>query len=901
MPLSWNEIRARAISFSKEWETERSEHAEAKTFWDQFFNVFGVSRRRIATFEVPVKKGGGAGGFIDLLWKGELLVEHKSRGRDLDRAFIQAKDYFPGIKDRDLPRYVLVSDFARFRLHDLEQGTSTEFELNELYRYIRLFGFIAGYQSHVLKPEDPANIEAAELMGRLHDQLLGVGYEGHALELYLVRLLFCLFAEDTSIFERRQFQDYVEAKTSEDGSDLGHHLASLFYILNTHEDRRLRNLDEDLAAFPYVNGRLFEEVLPPASFDSKMRQSLLECCRLNWGRVSPAIFGSLFQSVLNTKLRRNLGAHYTTEQNILKVIRPLFLERLWEEFDRAKHSKPKLRLLHEKLSKLRFFDPACGCGNFLVVTYRELRMLELALLRRLYSGHSTGFLDVSEIVWIDVDQFYGIEVEEFPAQIAQVALWMTDHQMNMQISEEFGQYFRRLPLKKSPNIVCGDALAVDWTSVVMPQDLTFILGNPPFVGAKYMDARQRATVASVFEGIEGHGLLDFVAAWFLKAADFMQRNPKISAGLVATNSITQGEQVGVLWGELLRRGMKIQFAHRTFQWSSEARGKAAVHCVIVGFGPTEPERKILFDYATLQSEPHAVPATNINPYLVDAPDVVVTRRQNPLCNVPQIGIGNKPIDGGFYLFSPEEMAEFVRREPQAESLFRRWVGSVEFINNIERWCLWLGNIAPEQLRELPEAMKRVEAVRQFRRASISEGTRRLADHPTRFHVENMPSGNSLVIPEVSSERRPVIPIGFVGPDTLCSNLVKLVPNATRYHFGVLSSTMHMSWVRAVGGRLKSDYRYSKDIVYNNFPWPEPNPSQQKAVEEAAELVLSTRANFPTSSLADLYDPVSMPSSLRDAHDALDRAVDRAYQRARFKGERDRVQLLFRRYLELTAE
>lgn len=901
MPLSWNEIRDRAIRFSKEWAGESSEDAEAKSFWDAFFNVFGIDRRRVATFETPVKKSDGSGGYIDLLWKGMLLVEHKSRGKDLNRAFTQAKEYFPGLKERDLPRFILVSDFARFKLYDLENGNQYEFLLHDLYKHIRLFGFIAGYEVYALKPEDPANIEAAERMARLHDQMLAVGYEGHALEVYLVRLLFCMFADDTSIFERKQFQEYIDTKTSVDGSDLGHHLATLFHVLNTHETKRLKNLDEHLAAFPYVNGKLFEEVLPPASFDAQMRDSLLECCALNWSKVSPAMFGSLFQSVMKKELRRNLGAHYTSEQNILKLVRPLFLDALWGEFDRVKNTRAKLIDFHKKLAGLRFLDPACGCGNFLVVTYRELRLLEMEVLRRLYARRETGFLDVSEIVWIDVDQFYGLEVEDFPAQIAQVALWMTDHQMNMLISEEFGQYFRRLPLNKSPNIVCGNALTTDWATVVEPARLNYILGNPPFVGAKYLDDMQRADVEGVLGSIEGSGLLDLVAAWYVKAAKLMVKQKSIRTAFVSTNSITQGEQVGVLWEELLRLGMEIQFAHRTFQWNSEARGKAAVHCVIIGFAAPHAREKVIYDYATVRSEPHAIVAKHINPYLVDAPDVILKRRHAPLCDVPRIGIGNKPIDGGHYLFTPGQREEFLAREPRAGPYFRRWFGSVEFINNIERWCLWLGDASPDALRSMPEVLKRIEAVRRFRSESKSPPTRELAKTPTRFHVENMPRGTSLLIPEVSSERRPYIPIGFIGPEVLCSNLVKLVPHASGFHFGVLSSAMHMAWVRAVAGRLKSDYRYSKDIVYNNFPWPTPSPGQREAIEHASGEVLKARSQFPNSSMADLYDPVTMPPVLSDAHGWLDRAVDAAYRKPRFHGEAERVQHLFILFQALNAD
>lgn len=632
MPLSWNEIKDRALKFSREWADECSEDAEAKSFLDAFFNVFGVPRKRVATFEQRVKKIGDKEGYIDLLWKGILLIEHKSRGKDLDRAFSQAKDYFPGLKDRDVPRYVLVSDFERFRLYDLEEGELHEFTIKEFHKNVRLFGFIAGYQTTAYKEQDPVNIKAAERMGRLHDKLKDIGYQGHALEVYLVRLLFCLFADDTSIFERRQFQDFIEQRTAEDGQDLAQWLANLFEVLDTPHAERLKTLDEQLAAFPYVNGSLYAERLRMAAFDRDMRDILLECCALDWGRISPAIFGALFQSVMDQKLRRNLGAHYTTEKNILKLIGPLFLDELRAEFERVKNQPKKLYEFHQRLAKLKFLDPACGCGNFLVIAYRELRLLELDILRALYGKAATLSLDVAEFnILCDVDQFFGIETEEFPAQIAQTALWLMDHQMNMVVSEEFGNYFVRLPLKKSATILHGNALQTDWRGVVKPAELSYILGNPPFVGAKYMHDEQRADIAVVFHDVPGAGLLDFVAAWYRKAADYMADNRAIKTAFVSTNSITQGEQVGVLWPDLLRRGVKIHFAHRTFQWSSEASGKAAVHCVIIGFALHDATDKRIFDYETLQSEPHEIKAKNINPYLVDAPDLVVSRRSTPLC------------------------------------------------------------------------------------------------------------------------------------------------------------------------------------------------------------------------------------------------------------------------------
>jgi hypothetical protein len=895
MPLSWNEIKSRALAFSREWADVASEDAEAKTFWNEFFHIFGVSRRRVASFEQRVKKIDGRDGYIDLLWKGMLLIEHKSRGKDLDRAHRQALDYFPGLKDRELPHYIVVSDFARFRLYNLEDDAQHEFKLNDLHKNVQLFGFIAGYQTHAIREEDPVNIKAAERMGRLHDQLKEVGYTSHALEVYLVRLLFCLFAEDTGIFQRQQFQEYMEQRTHEDGSDLGHHLSTLFYVLNTPEDKRLKNLDEQLNAFPFINGRLFEESLPPAAFDAAMRQSLLDCCGLDWSRISPAIFGSLFQSIMDKTARRNLGAHYTSEKNILKLIKPLFLDALWEKFEKIKTSKPKLAEFHKTLRRLVFLDPACGCGNFLVIAYRELRLLELEVLRAL---HTSGqmVLDVRNLISLDIDQFYGIEIEEFPAQIAQVALWLMDHQMNLMASEQFGLYFARIPLKSSATIVCGNALRMNWNDVVPAEKLSYLLGNPPFVGHHYQSAEQKTDQSQVMHEISAQGVLDFVANWYVKSAEYMKANPEIEAALVSTNSITQGEQAGLLWPLLLSKGVRINFAHRTFQWNSEARGKAAVHCVIVGFALFNRPVKWLFEYEDIKGEPLAIRANNINPYLVDAPDTVVINRNAPICDVPKMSWGNKPTDGGNFILSPEEKQELLMQEPAAEKFVRRYMSGGDFLNNVERYCLWLPDVLPQELKALPRVMSRVEAVQKSRLASKAKSTREYAKYPTRFRQIAQPDSDYLAIPEVSSERRLYIPVAFFPKEVICSNTVQFIPNATLYHFGIINSLMHNAWTRTVCGRLESRYRYSNTIVYNNFPWPEnPGDKQKQAVEAAAQGVLDARARFPDASLADLYDPLTMPPVLLNAHRALDSAVDAAYGKKHFPTEADRVAFLFELY------
>ena len=741
MPLSWNEIKTRAFTFSKEWENESSEDAEAKSFWDDFFNVFGVSRRRVAAFEKAVKKQDGKQGFIDLLWKGVILVEHKSRGRNLDKAFQQAKNYFPGLKDHELPKYILVSDFQMFRLYDLETGTMSEFALKDFIQNVHLFGFIAGYEKRTYKEQDPANIQAAERMGKLHDALEASGYTGHALEVYLVRLLFCLFAEDTSIFERTQFQDYIDQSTKEDGSDLAMHLAQLFQVLNTPKDKRLKTLDETLDAFPYVNGKLFEEMLPFAAFNSKMREMLLFACGLDWSKISPAIFGSMFQAVMNPKERRNLGAHYTSEKNIQKVIKPLFLDDLYKEFEDRNKSIRGLHDLQEKIAKLRFLDPACGCGNFLIIAYRELRELELNILRELKKinekVYGIGFLNIGDILKVKIDQFYGIEHDEFPARIAEVAMYLIDHQMNLKVQLEFGQYFNTLPLKKSATIVCGNSLQIDWNSLLntaktvdikaqyaeiiqrswVAKEPTveygkvrlvveeykivdefdeskydernihfdYIFGNPPFVGQQLQNIQQKADMAKVFAKVEGAGVLDYVAAWYLKAAQLIQ-NTSIKCAFVSTNSISQGEQVGILWTELFNRyNIKIHFAHRTFSWRNEAKGNAAVHCVIIGFANYDAVDKYIFEYSDIKREPQAQKVKNINPYLTSGSDTFITRRNQPIGNVPPIRKGNQPTDGGHLIINSEaELKEILVKEPTLEQYIKKLIGAEEFINNKSR-------------------------------------------------------------------------------------------------------------------------------------------------------------------------------------------------------------------------
>ena len=914
MPLSWNEIRSRAIKFSKEWEHTSSEDAEAKSFLDGFFDVFGISRRRVATFEQKVRKLDNADGFIDMLWKGQILVEMKSRGKNLDKAYKQATDYFPGLKEEELPRCILICDFEKFRLFDLDENTQVEFSLKDLHKHIRHFGFLIGMQLKTFAEQDPVNIKAAEKMGKLHDQLEAIGYSGHALELYLVRLVFCLFADDTGIFEKDIFHEYIKNRTNEDGSNLASSLSELFYILNTAEDKRLKNLDEDLAHFPYVNGKLFAETLPPAAFDSGMRKALLECCALNWSQISPAIFGSLFQSVMNPQERRNLGAHYTSEKNILKVIKPLFLDDLQERFQKSKNNRKELVKLHEEISLLRFLDPACGCGNFLIVAYRELRLLELNIITQLFpKGQAVLKHDLDVFVKVNVDRFYGIEYEEFPAQIAQVAMWLIDHQMNTLVSETFGENYIRLPLQKSATIVHGNALRIDWQSLIDPlpwekkeQKFDFIFGNPPFVGKQLQNAEQKKDLEATFHGVKGSGVLDYVTCWYIHAAKYMTKyniSPQkfTICAFVSTNSICQGEQVGLLWNELFNKfKIEIHFTHRTFKWSNEAKGNAGVYVVIIGFSTFNIENKIIYEYTQVDGEPHEHKVKSISPYLVEGGHIVVNARSNPICDVPEIHKGNQPTDGGFLILTDDEKKDYVLQEPQGKKFIKKLVSAKEYLHNEPRWCFWLSKIDPNEFSHLPILLKRIKEVRDFRMKSTFPDTRKLSNTPYLFRDLKNPK-SFIVIPAHTSENRKYIPFGFLDINYIPHNSIFFIPNANLYHFGILISEIHMSWVRFVCGRLESRFRYSKDIVYNNFPWPEsPTENQKKTVEEKAQQVLDVRKQFPGSSLADLYDPLTMPPALVKAHNELDKAVDLCYRSQPFASETKRIEYLFELYDRYTS-
>jgi len=964
MRLGWNEIKQRAIRFSREWAGETREQAEAKSFWDAFFDVFGIPRRSVATFEEPVRKLSGQYGFIDLFWKGRLLVEHKSRGKSLDRAESQAFEYLQSLaaegRHDEIPRYVIVTDFDRLALYDLEPEEShnlpvfcgmhvqrVEIRVRDLHRHIRLFGFIPGYKVRTFGKEDPINIKAAEVMGQLHDAMAAGGYTGHALERFLVRILFCLFAEDTGIFDPNVFTEYIENETRPDGSDLGLHLARLFQVLDTPREQRQRNLDERLRGLPYVNGELFSEKLPLADMTAEMRDALIRCTGFDWSRISPAVFGSLFQSIMQPAERRQIGAHYTSERDILKLIHALFLDDLRAEFETIKHDRRKLSVFHQKLGKLQFFDPACGCGNFLVITYRELRLLELDVLDAMGYGGQT-VTDVALLARVDVDQMFGIEIEEWPARIAETALWLMDHQMNLLLAEKFGQYFVRLPLKKSARIINDNALRLNWRHVLNPAECSYILGNPPFVGHQWRNAEQQKDMEAIWGTAGRFGRLDYVTCWYKCAAEFIQ-GTQTRVGFVSTNSITQGEQVGILWGCLNGLGVRIHFAHRTFPWQSEARGKAHVHVVIIGFGVCDVPVKKLYDYADGDT-PTVSEVRGISPYLVEGGQTVLPSRTSPPRGMPQMKKGSQPTDGGNLILTNKERAELLEKEPGAERWLRPFIGGEELLNGGHRWCLWLKNISLPELQALPQVQVRVEKVRASRLKSPTASVRRFADYPTLFTQDRQPDSDYLAVPEVSSEARRFIPIAFLPATVIASNKLQIIVGGTLFHFGVLSSTMHMAWVRVVSGRLKSDYSYAP-AVYNNFPWPQLNapdyiqtvpyadglcvreaasrlywssyhdgseiegvPLETKHVSaylkgdakkiatvEAASLkVLAARARNPTSTLADMYDPLLMPPELVRAHAELDRAVDRCYRAAPFKSDRQRVEFLFALYEQCAA-
>lgn len=921
MRLSWNEIRTRAANFAREWEGEGYEKGQTQLFYRDFFDVFGVPVRRVASFEEPVKNLGEKRGYIDLFWKGVLLVEQKSLGRDLKKAKTQALEYFPGLKDAELPRFILLSDFQTFELYDLDEDEVLQISLADLPKHVEKFGFIIGVERRQFKDQDPVNIEASELVGKLHDALEDAGYTGHDLEQFLVRLVFCLFADDTGIFEPRDiFVELLETRTREDGSDLGGWLAQLFQVLNTAEDKRPKNLDTDLARFPYVNGSLFSDPLLIPSFDTQMRQRLLDACRFDWSGISPAIFGSLFQSVMDKVERRAQGAHYTSEKNILKVIAPLFLDDLRTEFEKLKSRKDsrrrvELQAFHGRLSAMTFFDPACGCGNFLIIAYRELRSLEIELIAELRAYRAVEEqreLDAAELSLINVDQFYGIEIGEFAARIAEIALWMMDHIMNNRLSLAFGQSYVRIPLRKSPHIVVDNALEADWETVLPARKCTFLFGNPPFIGHQWRTEKQQADMARVWGRSGQVNRLDYVTCWLKKGIAYTTESRSTEIAFVSTNSITQGEQCGILWPVMFAGGLSIRFAHRTFQWNSEARGKAAVHCVIVGLTYAKEAKRTIYEYDHVRGEPHEATVAQINGYLIEGPQYAVPARSQPPKGRLKMHKGSQPTDGarlkkpegGYIKFSnlileDSDKQELLAADPKAGKWLKPYVGGDELISGEWRWCLWLKDADPTEIKASKPVGERLERVRTGRLKSPTKSVQDYAKYPTLFTQDRQPSAAYLAVPEVSSETREYIPMAVLPPTVIASNKLQIITDAPLHYFGILTSAMHMAWMRTVAGRLESRYSYAP-AVYNSFPWPEMTKKQQADIEQLAQDVLDARSSFPGTTLDTLYDQDAMPPKLRRAHAALDKAVDQLYRRKGFAFERERVEHLFELYEKSAA-
>ena len=894
------EQRKAAKEFAEYWKGKGYEKGESQPFWLSLLNeVYGIEKpEQFITFEEQVHLDNTS--FIDgMIPSTHVMIEQKGLGKDLNKKiqqsdgtfltpFQQAQRYSASLPYSQRPRWIITCNFESFCVYDMEHPTGEPeiILLENLEREYYRLNFLVNSKDEHLEKEMEVSIKAGEIVGKLYDALLAqyINKENESslksLNILCVRLVFCLYAEDAGIFGRRgMFHDYLNAF---DAVHFRKALIDLFKVLDTKPADRDPYLEPELAAFPYVNGGLFanEEIEIPM-FTDEIRKLLLVDASIgfDWSEISPTIFGAVFESTLNPETRRSGGMHYTSIENIHKVIDPLFLDDLRAEFEEicettvAKTRENKLMAFQEKLASLCFLDPAAGSGNFLTETYLSLRKLENEIFSEIIKAKKgvEGQITFGYAVKVAINQFYGIEINDFAVSVAKTALWIAESQMLKKTEDIVHMSLDFLPLKSYTNIAEGNALRLNWEDVVPKDKLNYIMGNPPFVGARLMSQEQKYDLLHVFgDKWKNVGNLDYVACWYKKATDLM-KGTTIRTALVSTNSVSQGEQVANLWKPLFEEGVHIDFAHRTFRWDSEATLKAHVHCVIIGFSIAPSTKAKALFYGDREQV-----VSSINAYLVEADNVFVESRNKPLCSVPEIGIGNKPIDGGNYLFTEDEKNEFIAKEPLSEKWFRPWIGSQEFINRYYRYCLWLGDCPPNELRKMPECMKRVQAVKEYRMSSPSAGTRKLADKPTRFHVENMPKDNYIIIPRVSSERRRYIPMGFITPDILTSDSAHIIPCATIYHFGILTSNVHMAWTRTVCGRLKSDYRYSKDIVYNNFPWPDPTPEQKAKIEQTAQAILDARALYPDCSLADLYDELTMPPELRRAHQANDKAVMQAY-------------------------
>ena len=886
------QISMAAAEFAERWKGRGYERGESQPFWiDLLSNVFGIETPSDGFITFEDHRMVDASNFIDgRIRSTKVLIEQKSLGKDLRAGirqsdgsllnpFQQARRYVVSLPVSEHPRWIVTCNFSEFLVYDMEQpnGEPAQILLENLGKeYYRLMFLVDAKNEHLSK-ELKVSKEAGEIVGKIYEALLKQ-YDDNSpealrwLNILCVRIVFCLYAEDAEIFTHDQFHDFLVRYEAE---DLRRALRDLFEVLNTPIEKRSKYLKDDLKAFPYTNGGLFEEEIEIPQFTDELRTTLLQNASLDfdWSEISPTIFGAVFESTLNPETRRSGGMHYTSIENIHKVIDPLFLNDLRRELDDILEEKverqrqKKLDAYQDRLASLTFLDPACGSGNFLTETYLSLRRLENEAIRERYHGQAfLGFEEVNPIK-VSIQQFYGIEINDFAVTVATTALWISEAQMLRETEKIIRRDIDFLPLKSYTNIVEGNALKVDWSSVISENKLNYIIGNPPFVGNNYMNDSQRADLAPFFPK---NKTLDYVCCWYMKAAAYI-KNTTVRCALVSTNSITQGEQVPLLWKELFNTyNIHIDFAHRTFRWDSEASLKAHVHCVIIGFSFAENKGiKRIYDNDKERE------ATNINAYLMDAPDVFIDSRNKPLCNVPVMRKVNQPTDGGNLIIEKDEYSDFVSREPEAKKYIRKLIGAREFINNIPRYCLWLVNITPAELRKMPLIMKRIEAVKEMRLASNDAGTRKLAETPHLFR-ETVNPDSSVVVPRVSSERRRYVPMGFIGKDIIVTDAILLIPDADLYHFGILESNVHMAWMRAVCGRLKSDYRYSKDVVYNNFLWPNPTEEQKSKIKQTAQAILDARALYPDSTLADLYDELTMPVELRKAHQDNDRSVMQAY-------------------------
>jgi len=914
MTIITREIKENAEAFIVRWRGITAERAEAQTFTNEFFQIFGLDRKNLAQFEKPIQKKDETGtGFADLFWSGKLIIESKSAHLDnpkhWEKTLNQAEEYIENLLPHQVPQFILLMNFKRIQKYSVEVSKTNNVKINFLVEVpleklaINLdeFIFFLDFANRLESDEEKVNQEAARRIANVYDAIERKGYNSNDIAILLARILFCLFAEDTGIFDKRQFESYIKEHTT--GKTLGDHLLALFETLNTPVKNR-EVLNKHLSTFPFVNGDLFNEqlhtVLPTTN---ALRDALLNCCAYDWSDISPVIFGSLFQAVMNEKERRSAGAHYTSEKNIKRLVGPLFLDELHTEFAAIKSSKTALEKFRAKINRLLFLDPACGCGNFLVVTYRELRLLDIEIIRRIYKG--TRVLDTSWLSNVPLGNFYGYEIDSTSAMIAKVALWLTEHQMNMKLESEFGKAVPTIPLDEAAVIVNENSLHIDWQINKNGKVFNYILGNPPFRGKQYQTEQQKKDIAKIFNGLNGSGVLDYVACWYIKAAEYMENNPATRTALVSTNSIAQGEQTGILWNYLFKNyKLKIQFAHQTFKWFNESEtGVAAVHCVIIGFGKENIKEKYLFEYTDIKGEPKKIKARNINPYLVKGKDIVILKRRTPVCNVPEISFGSMPNDGGHLLLTDEEKEELIAQEPHSKKWIRPLISAHEYLNGKNRWCLWLLGIQPAELKNLSVINKRVQAVKKHRKESDREATNKLATSPHLFGEIRQPYSDYIAIPRVSSENRNYIPIAYFSKKNILSDTCLCIPNATLFHFGILTSKMHMTWVRYTCGRLKSDYRYSNEIVYNNFPWTNGISKRKKeAVEKAAQVVLNVRENYMDkgNTLAYLYHSSSMPNGLLKAHQKLDNAVDKCYRDVSFATDVKRIEFLFELYDSYTA-